>query len=87
MVSDLGSCNDISGTVGITGTPVIDASTNTVYFWVKSYNAQGASGWQNGAYKFHAVDASTLVERDGFPTSIEGTPCEFLFCLWKGDGC
>jgi hypothetical protein len=72
QVSDLGSCNDISGTIGITGTPVIDPSSNTIYFWAKSYMAPGLSGYQNGAYFFHAIDAVTLKERPGFPTNIQG---------------
>ena len=74
QVSDLPSCNDIGGTVGITGTPVIDPSSDTVYFWAKSYLANGLSGWQNGAYRFHAVDAATLKEKPGFPVNIQGTP-------------
>jgi hypothetical protein len=69
-----GQCNDITDTIGVTGTPVIDPSTDTIFFWAKSYRFQGASGWQNGAYYFHAVDAVTLQERPGFPTSIEGVP-------------
>jgi hypothetical protein len=72
VVADLGGCNDIGGYIGITGTPVIDPSTDTVYFWAKSYLAPGQSGWQNGAYRFHAVDAATLAERPGFPTNIQG---------------
>jgi hypothetical protein len=67
-------CNDITDTVGITGTPVIDPSTDTVYFWAKSYNSQGPGSWQNGAYYFHAVDVSTLLEKPGFPTTVEGMP-------------
>jgi hypothetical protein len=73
-VSDLGSCNDISGTIGITGTPVIDPSTDTAYFWTKGYKSAGVTGYQNGAYKFHAVDVVNLAERPGFPTNIEGQP-------------
>jgi hypothetical protein len=76
LVSDLGSCNDITGTVGITGTPVIDPATDTAYFWAKSYNAAGVIGWKNGAYHFHAIDIVTLAERPGFPTNIEGMPCK-----------
>jgi hypothetical protein len=72
QVADLGSCNDISGTIGITGTPVIDPATDTVYFWAKSYMISGQSGFANGAYRFHALDAATLVERPGFPTNIQG---------------
>jgi hypothetical protein len=71
-VSDLPSCNDIGQYVGIIGTPVISPSTDTVYFWAKSYLPGGQMGWQNGAYRFHAVDAATLVERPGFPTNIQG---------------
>jgi hypothetical protein len=74
QVSDLGSCNDISGTIGITGTPVIDPTTDTVYFWAKSYGSPSQSGWQNGAYRFHAIDAFTLKERPGFPINLQGTP-------------
>jgi iron transport multicopper oxidase len=72
LVTDLGSCNDIGGTIGITGTPVIDPSTDTVYFWAKSYMSPGQTGLHNGAYRFHAVDAATLVEKPGFPTNIQG---------------
>jgi hypothetical protein len=56
-------CGDITPAVGITGTPVIDNSTNTAYFFSK-----GASG----AYTFHAVDAGTLAEKTGFPVTISG---------------
>jgi outer membrane protein assembly factor BamB len=73
LVSDLGQCNDISGTIGITGTPVIDSTTDTVYFWAKSYLGT-ATGYQNGAYRFHALDVVTLQERPGFPVNIQGTP-------------
>ncbi|KAK0636226.1 WSC domain-containing protein [Bombardia bombarda] len=76
QVSDLGNCNDISGTIGITGTPVIDNVTDTVYFWSKSYRQQGQKGYQNGAYRFHAIDVVTLQDRPGFPTLIEGTPAD-----------
>jgi hypothetical protein len=79
-VADLGSCNDISGTIGITGTPVIDSATDTVYFWTKGYKSSGAGGYQNGIYRFHAIDAVTLEERSGFPTNIEGQPGESLVC-------
>jgi len=75
LVSDLGSCNDISGTVGITGTPVIDPDTETIYFWAKSYLGS-AIGYQNGAYRFHAIDAVTLQEKPGFPVNIQGAPAD-----------
>jgi hypothetical protein len=57
-------CGDIKPTVGITGTPVIDTSTGTAYFFSKS---------SAGDWTFHAVDAGTLAERAGFPVTISGT--------------
>ena len=69
--SDLGACNDIEGPIGITGTPVIDAGSDTVYFWAKGYRT-GLTGYMNAVYRFHAVDAWTLKERNGFPKLIEG---------------
>lgn len=79
LASDLGGCNDITGTVGITGTPVIDASSDTVYFWAKGYKP-GQTGVMNSVYRFHAVDALTLEERPGFPTNIEGKTGQSHFC-------
>jgi outer membrane protein assembly factor BamB len=73
-VSDLPSCNDIGGTVGITGTPVIDPTTDTIYFWAKGYLSSGQTGYMNAAYRFHAVDAATLAERPGFPIGIQNLP-------------
>jgi hypothetical protein len=84
-VSDLGSCNDISGSIGVTGTPVIDPTTDTVYFWAKSYLGS-ATGYQNGAYRFHAIDAVTLKERPGFPTNIQGTPADNDNTRWFTGG-
>jgi hypothetical protein len=57
-------CGDIQPRVGITGTPVIDTSSNTAYFFSKS---------SAGAYTLHAVDAGTLAEKGGFPVTISGT--------------
>ncbi|OCK77470.1 WSC-domain-containing protein [Lepidopterella palustris CBS 459.81] len=85
-VSDLPSCNDIGQTIGITGTPVIDPSTDTVYFWAKGYMQTGQSGWQNGAYRFHAVDASTLAEKPGFPTNIQGAMADNDNTRWFTGG-
>jgi hypothetical protein len=59
-----GACGDIKPTVGITGTPVIDTSSGTAYFFSKS---------SAGVWTFHAVDAGTLAERTGFPVTISGT--------------
>jgi len=81
VVTDLMGCNDIVGTIGITGTAVVDPATDTVYFWAKSYLQLfgAAEGYQNGAYRFHAVDAVTLKERPGFPINIQGLTREPSF--------
>jgi len=85
LVSDLGGCNDIPNVIGITGTPVVDPTTDTVYFWAKSYLGS-ERGWQNGAYYFHGVDATTLVERPGFPVNIQGQPCKSRADCFFGRG-
>jgi hypothetical protein len=67
--SDLG-CGDLVPTVGITGTPVIDASTDTAYFVSKGY-ASGNSG--PVVLRMHAFDVQTHTERLGFPVTIHGS--------------
>jgi hypothetical protein len=56
-------CGDITPTVGITGTPVVDTSSNTAYFFSKA---------SSSAYTFHAIDAGNLAEKAGFPVTISG---------------
>jgi hypothetical protein len=76
LATDLPGCYDITPLIGITGTPVIDPTTDTIYFWAKSYGSasQSGSGWQNGIYRFHAIDAVTLQEKPGFPVVLQGHP-------------
>lgn len=78
LVTDIAGCNDIPGTIGITGTPVVDPNTDTVYFWAKSYvsPSMAGTGWKNAAYRFHAIDAATLQEQPGFPVNIQGQPAD-----------
>ncbi len=66
--ADIG-CTDLEPHVGITGTPVIDATTNTAYFFAKSY-ATGDSG--PAIWSMHAVDLSNGEEEPGFPVRISG---------------
>jgi hypothetical protein len=54
-------CGDITPTVGITGTPVIQASTNTAFV---------VSKLASGTHQLHAVDATTLAEKAGFPVNL-----------------
>jgi hypothetical protein len=56
-------CGDITPTVGITGTPVIEAATGTAYFFSKS---------AAGVWTFHAIDATNLNARPGFPVTLAG---------------
>ncbi|KAJ9474296.1 hypothetical protein PHBOTO_004349 [Pseudozyma hubeiensis] len=66
-------CYDISPSIGITGTPVLDPATNTLYFWSKSYaDMSGATtGLNNGRYRFYGVDAVTLQQKFA-PVDIQG---------------
>ena len=56
-------CGDITPTVGITGTPVIDNATGTAYFFSKS---------DTGVWTLHAINAADLTERTGWPVTISG---------------
>ncbi|KAI8840141.1 hypothetical protein BJ741DRAFT_706521 [Chytriomyces cf. hyalinus JEL632] len=66
-----GVCREVSDFVGIVGTPVIDPTSNTAYFFSISVRS-GASPSQR-TMSFHAVDAISLVERPGFPVIIAPT--------------
>jgi hypothetical protein len=59
------SCGDLTPVVGITGTPVIDLSTDTLYVDTKL-----ASG---PAHKLHALDITTGSEKFGGPVTISAT--------------
>ena len=67
--ADIG-CGDLTPWIGVTGTPVVDESTNTAYFFSKTY-ASGTSG--PAAWFAHAVDLITGEERPNFPVAISGT--------------
>jgi len=64
--TDLG-CSDLVPEVGITGTPVIDASTGTIYMVAKSK--------VNGTYVqyLHAIDIANHSEKFGGPVQIQAT--------------
>ncbi len=63
-------CPNISPTVGITGTPVIDSSTNTAYLLSKAY-VSGSSG--TIGYFAHGINVATGSEVSGFPVRIQGS--------------
>jgi hypothetical protein len=63
------SCTDLTPSIGVTGTPVIDTSTNTAYLAHKQY-ASGSSG--PAKYYIDAIDLSTGTEKAGFPVELGG---------------
>jgi hypothetical protein len=66
LSSDL-SCSDISPYVGITGTPVIDPGSGTIYVV--------ANTKENGKFvqRLHALDVSSGAEKFGGPVVIQAT--------------
>jgi hypothetical protein len=63
----VGGCGDIDPEVGITGTPVIDPASNTLYVVSKSK--------VNGSITqyLHALNARTLAENSGSPVQIQAS--------------
>lgn len=66
--ADIG-CGDLTPTIGVTATPVVDPSTNTAYLTHKAY-ASGSSG--AARYYMDAIDLATGAERSGFPVQLSG---------------
>lgn len=64
------SCGDLAPAVGVTGTPVIDPTTNTAYLTHKTY-ASGDSGTVR--WYMDAIDMSTGKEQSGFPVELSGS--------------
>ena len=54
---------------GITGTPVIDPTTNTMYLVARTYNTNTLTG----AQMLHALDITTGAEKFGGPVLIQGS--------------
>ena len=60
---------DISPEVGVTGTPVVDPATNTLYVVSKSVNSAKTTFYQ----RLHAIDPATGNEKTRSPVTITGT--------------
>src|SRR5205807_1328069 len=63
------SCNNISPEYGITGTPVIDPSTNTLFVVVNTLENSGTSN----IYRLHAIDLTTGNDKPGSPKVISAS--------------
>ena len=84
--NDVGYCyGDIYPEVGVTGTPVVDATTNTIYVVSASEsNAQNSGQCVNTTgnfyHRLHALDIATGSEKYNAPVTIAGA------VLGTGDG-
>ncbi|KAF3242999.1 hypothetical protein TWF192_008467 [Orbilia oligospora] len=68
-------CTDIPDTVGIIGTPIIDPSTNIMYFFSKGYKGE-EKGMDNGIFRFYAVNVLTFEDVPGYPFVVDGVPSD-----------
>jgi hypothetical protein len=65
-------CSILSPDVGVTGTPVYDPSTGTMY--VASEEVPPGNSIDNPEFLMHAINAQTGAERPGWPVPIKGSP-------------
>jgi hypothetical protein len=65
------NCGQVTPHLGITSTPVIDLSTNTVYVMARDFDPAAPSS--GTAWRLHALDLFSGGERPGWPVTIQGS--------------
>jgi len=66
------NCSDLEPNVGVTGTPVYNPATGTVY--MVSQEVPTGNSVYNPEFFMHAINPQTGAERPGWPVPIQGSP-------------
>ena len=64
-------CGDLVPNLGISGTPVYDPATNSVFFIAKVNDGPDVN---HPHFYLHSVNPATGVERSGWPVTVQGSP-------------